>query len=173
MNRKLKYFHWAGFLFTAAAGSLLHFLYEYSGQNTLAAFLSPVNESTWEHLKLVFFPYLTVLFVERLFLKDRYPRYFTAHLAGLLAGLGAIPVLFYTYTGILGTNYLAADIAVFLAAAALAWYLSYRLLCASSFQRKGTETGQWSAVIAMAVLLLFFAYATFFPPDIPLFLPPS
>ena len=161
------------FIFISVLGVLLHFTYEWSGDNAVVGLFSAVNESTWEHLKLVFFPYLSVLFVERLFLKDRYPRYFTAHLAGLLAGLGAIPVLFYTYTGILGTNCLAADIAVFLAAAALAWYLSYRLLCASSFQRKGTETGQWSAVIAMAVLLLFFAYATFFPPDIPLFLPPS
>ena len=68
MHRKIKYLHWAGFLFVAAAGSLLHFLYEYSGQNPLAACISPVNESTWEHLKLLFFPYLVFLFVERLLL---------------------------------------------------------------------------------------------------------
>ena len=173
MHRKIKYLHWAGFLFVAAAGSLLHFLYEYSGQNPLAAFISPVNESTWEHLKLLFFPYLVFLFVERLLLRNTYPRFFTAHLLSLLAGLCAIPILFYTYTGILGKNYLAADIAVFLISAGLSCCLSLRLLTNSPFQRKGTERGEWISCALLAALFLFFVYASFFPPDLALFQPPA
>ena len=39
-----------------ALGTLLHFTYEWSGENQLVALFSAVNESTWEHLKLLFFP---------------------------------------------------------------------------------------------------------------------
>ncbi len=41
-----------------AVGSLLHFVYRWSGKKLFAGFVSPVNESTWEHLKLLFFPSL-------------------------------------------------------------------------------------------------------------------
>lgn len=39
-----------GFLFVAALGTVLHFLYEWSGESTLAALVSGVNESVWEHM---------------------------------------------------------------------------------------------------------------------------
>lgn len=35
----------AEFFFVAVFGTLLHFLYEWSGQNALAAIFSPINES--------------------------------------------------------------------------------------------------------------------------------
>ena len=56
MRRRLFFWELAGFLFTGALGVLPHFLYEWSGGNTLAAAFSAVNESTWEHMKLLFFP---------------------------------------------------------------------------------------------------------------------
>jgi hypothetical protein len=31
------------------AGTLLHFVYGWSGHNALAGLVSPVNESVWEH----------------------------------------------------------------------------------------------------------------------------
>ena len=45
-----------GFLFVSVLGTVLHFLYEWSGENTLAALVSGVNESVWEHMKLLFVP---------------------------------------------------------------------------------------------------------------------
>ena len=42
----------------AVLGTLNHFLYELSGGAAIFALFCPVNESTWEHLKLLFFPYL-------------------------------------------------------------------------------------------------------------------
>jgi hypothetical protein len=38
------------------AGTLLHFVYGWSGQNALAGLVSPVNESVWEHTKLLVVP---------------------------------------------------------------------------------------------------------------------
>ena len=39
------------------AGCVLHFLYGW-WPNALTALFSPVNESLWEHVKLVFWPFL-------------------------------------------------------------------------------------------------------------------
>lgn len=47
MNRHLYHYTIAGILFTAIAGTLLHFAYEYSLENPLVAMFAPVNESTW------------------------------------------------------------------------------------------------------------------------------
>ena len=56
MRRKLFFWELGGFLFTGALGTLLHFVYEWSGGSALAAWFSAVNESTWEHMKLLFVP---------------------------------------------------------------------------------------------------------------------
>ena len=45
-----------GFFFTVVFGVLLHFLYEWSYNSVWIAPFSGVNESTWEHMKLLFFP---------------------------------------------------------------------------------------------------------------------
>ena len=49
-----------GFLFTSAAGTALHFAYEWSGENVVVGAVAAVNESTWEHMKLLFIPLLLV-----------------------------------------------------------------------------------------------------------------
>ena len=43
-------------IFVFILGTLLHFAFEWSNQNALIGTFSAVNESTWEHLKLLFFP---------------------------------------------------------------------------------------------------------------------
>lgn len=37
-------------------GTLLHFVYEWSGNNFIVGLFAPVNESVWEHLKLILLP---------------------------------------------------------------------------------------------------------------------
>ena len=44
-------------IFAIILGTLLHFTYKWSNKNMLVGAFSAVNESTWEHLKLLFFPY--------------------------------------------------------------------------------------------------------------------
>ena len=39
-------------------GILLHFTYEWAGENIIVGIFSAVNESTWVHLKLAFYPML-------------------------------------------------------------------------------------------------------------------
>ena len=56
MRKQLFRWEAAGFLFAATAGTLLHFVYDWSGGIPLVAAFSAVNESTWEHMKILFFP---------------------------------------------------------------------------------------------------------------------
>ena len=43
-------------IFTFILGTLLHFTYKWSEENAIVGIFSAVNESTWEHLKLLYFP---------------------------------------------------------------------------------------------------------------------
>ena len=49
----------AAYALTVAGGFLFHFLYDLS-PNVVFAVLSPVRESVWEHLKILFWPMLLV-----------------------------------------------------------------------------------------------------------------
>ena len=112
MYKKLRRWEIAGFLFTALAGPLLHFAYQWSGERRIVAAFSAVNESTWEHMKLLFVPVFLFSLLEMAVLAGRYRNLLAVKLAVTLAGLAAIPVLFYTYTGVLGQGCMAADIAM-------------------------------------------------------------
>lgn len=168
MKKQLTVWTIIGILFTAALGTLLHFVYQWSGENPIAALISPVNESVWEHLKLLFFPMLFFLLTETLFLSGTYPSLPAAHTAGLLLGLFFIPAAFYLYTGFLGRSILPLDILIFLAAVILSFLTGYFLT------RKGLPSSRLSWLWAPLLLLLaalFFRF-TFLPPDSFLFQPP-
>ena len=115
----------AGMLFTLLFGNLLHFVYDWTGQAGWAAYLSAVNESTWEHMKLLAVPWLvwTVVTIAA----NRCAASVLPRAIGLLAGLAAIPALFYTYTGILGKSVGVVNILIFQAAVLLAYFVSASL----------------------------------------------
>lgn len=156
---------WIGFFFTLIAGTLLHFLYAWSGENRVVGLYSAVSESTWEHLKLLFFPALVYTVWEYFWLGHRYPGYASARALGTLLGMFTIVSLFYTYTGITGTHWLIADLLVFVAGAAITTWSSSRLT------QKCPCSGWWGGLFfaGMAVLFGFF---TFYPPAFGMFLAP-
>ena len=47
---QIKKWEIAEFIFIAIVGTLLHFVYDWSGQNPAVGIIAPVSESTWEHL---------------------------------------------------------------------------------------------------------------------------
>ena len=49
---KLKTFEIVSTIFIIVSGILLHFLYDWSNNNTLVGIFSAINESTREHLKI-------------------------------------------------------------------------------------------------------------------------
>ena len=156
----------AGFLFTAVAGTLLHFLYDWSGESRIAGLFSAVNESIWEHMKLIYFPMLLFALIQRRFVKDK--RYWGIKLAGMMTALTLIPVVYYTYTGALGISADWFNITIFFLAAGAAYYLETKLFQNPAFS--GGPSG--ISVGALLLIGLLFVLFTFRPPHIPLFADP-
>ena len=94
-------------------GTLLHFTYQWSGKNLFIASFSAVNESVWEHLKLAFYPMLIMAIVEYFFVKEIANNYIEANTIGIFGSIAFIVISFFTYTGIIGTNFLLIDILKF------------------------------------------------------------
>ena len=169
MRRKLFFWELGGFLFTGVLGTLLHFVYEWSGGSALAAWFSAVNESTWEHMKLLFVPLFLFSLVQVCLLGRNYPNLPAVRALSALAGIVLIPVLFYTYTGVLGFHVVWADIAVFFLADLGAFPLDFCLL------RRGKLSSRWMQLLGLAVLwgLAFcFVWCTFRPPRLALWRDP-
>lgn len=156
-----------GTLVTIIAGFILHFTYELSGENTFAALFSPVNESTWEHLKLLFFPYVIFTIVSYFYVGKTYANFATAKCIGVLAGLCFIPLFFYLYTLILGTNYLLLDIAAFMIAVIISYLISYKISVNGN-----PKMNLFCIVLLFFITMLFFVF-TFYPPHTILFLDPT
>ena len=130
----LKRFCFLGALFVIVLGSLAHFFYDWSGNNILIGLFAPVNESTWEHMKLVFFPMLIFSIFSYFKLKEAYPCILSALLSGILIGTFLIPVVFYTYSGILGMNKFLGDIATFIFAVVVSFISIYKSAQTCRFQ---------------------------------------
>ncbi len=169
VRKSLRRWEIAGFLTVCVVGTLLQFLYRRTGNNPLAAAFSSVNESTWEHMKLLYLPYFVFTMVEFTAFAEVYRNFFAAKAAAGLAGLLLIPALYYTAGGMFGEPPAWANAAIFYAAAAAMYYLSWRLL--SGFALRG---GLWQlAGFAVLWLLAFlFVYFTYRPPQLPLFRDP-
>ena len=165
---KLKSYTILGIVFVIIVGTISHFVYDWSGKNFLAGFFFPVNESTWEHMKLVFFPMLVYGIFMKQRLQQEYPCILSALPAGILTGSLLIPVIFYTYSGIIGQNFLPADIAVFIISVLLAFLVIYKLTLSCSYFFVSAIL--WTVVFLFTLCFFIFTYT---PPDIGLFINPE
>lgn len=154
-------------IFVSIFGTLLHFCYEWSGDNKIVAAFSAINESTWEHLKLLFFPMLITTIIGYFFIGKNISNYLCAKTYGILAAMLLVIVFFYTYTGIIGTNFAFLDIGSFFIAVILGEYISYKTMISSNFKCNKSLT-----LIALTLLLLAFIIFTYSPPQIGLFKDP-
>ncbi len=165
MKKAIPYWQMVGFVFTAVVGTLLHFFFDWTGGNVVVALFSAVNESIWEHLKLLLYPMLAFAVVEYLFWGREIDDFWCIKLVGILLGLVLIPVVYYTYTGILGINADWFNITIFFLAAAAVYWAETKL-----FQRDfGCPSASKAAIGFICVLVLLFTVFTFMPPHIPLF----
>lgn len=164
MKQNIALWQFSGFALSSLFGTILHFLYDWTNENPIVALFSGVNESTWEHIKLLFFPLFVFAFIQSRFFKE-FKNFWCVKLFGILAGCVAIPVLFYTYNGIFGKSPDWLNITIFFVSAAMAFYTEYRMF---KEKRPCLLSPAASIGILCFIALLFFLF-TFFPPDIPFF----
>lgn len=168
-KKKILRFQIFSVIFTLILGTILHFLYEWSGDNKIIASFSAVNESTWEHLKLVFFPMLITTIIGFFVIGKDNNKFWCAKALGIILAMSFIVVFFYTYTGIIGTNFAILDIGSFFVAVILGEYVAYKIMTNEEYKLKCNKR---IAVIGLICILLCFIIFTYLPPHIGLFKDP-
>ena len=149
-------------------GSLMHFLYDLSGQMVIVGMFAPVNESIWEHLKMVPIPMIAWWGIYYLVNAEKYNidanKWFFANLMSLLTALVTMVAFYYTYTQAFGIESLAMDIVDLFFCIAVGQFLGLHLYKYS----KGIK--YQISIILIALIVIIFIIFTFIPPQIPLFM---
>ncbi|MCI8852916.1 MAG: hypothetical protein HFI30_03920 [Lachnospiraceae bacterium] len=169
MRHKESTYLLAGILFTLFLGSLSHFFYEWSGEHPLVGLFSPVNESVWEHMKLVFFPALLYTLFEIIARLRLDSHFLTVRFLSLLTGTFLIPCLFFIYTGFLGRPFLPLDIGIFVLCTLTVFLLSHYL----DLNAKALSLPFFVLFTALLFFLILFFSFSYRPPNLPLFWPPK
>lgn len=164
MKRSIGLWQLIGFAVTSLGGTLLHFLYEWSNESVFVAPFSGINESTWEHMKLLFVPMLIFAVIQSFYFKE-YGAFWCIKLKGILFGLLLIPVLFYTYNGIIGTSPDWINIAIFFISAAAVYIYEARML----LNENSSCISKKLAVIMLCIIAVMFVVFTFATPNIAIF----
>jgi len=168
MKNKSKVFKFKFFniIFVSILGTLLHFTFEWSNRNLFVGAFSAVNESTWEHLKLLFYPMLISTIIGYFYIGKDIPNFLCARTFGIISAILFTITFFYTYRGILGINIAFLNVASFFIALIIGEYISYKLIL--SFYKCDNS----KSLILLILLFVAFVFFTYFPPQIGLFKDP-
>lgn len=141
------------FIVTTLAGACLHFLHALL-PNVITAVFSPINESIWEHLKIIYWPFLAaMLLVTGKAGKDNRGSW----MFSLLVISVAMLAVGYVYHISLGGNSVAFDIGLYVILMAIGFWLPGKLK---------DSAGRSTPVLFLVVLLGFtIVLFTFLPPD--------
>ena len=140
------------------AGALLHFVYSWL-PCAVTALVSPINESLWEHVKIVFWPYLAAAVL----LNRGRPGGIFPWLLTLPIMCGAMLALGYLYHISLGGEAMWVDLAIYAAVMALGFWLP------AAFSQPFSAGRRALSVLLTVLLLGMVAVFTLYPPDCILF----
>lgn len=171
-NPAAKWILW-GIPFICLTGSVMHFVYDWSGKLPAVGSFAPVNESIWEHLKLTLFPTL-IWWLAGYFICSKnthipFRQWFLSYTVSMLVCPLFIVTFYYTYTGSLGIHLLSLDIASMFIGVIIAQFTALHVY-------RHAKTGTVLFVIAIAVFITVmaaFIIFTFNAPHIPAFLNPK
>lgn len=147
---------------------IMHFLYDWTGDNDFVGLFAPVNESIWEHLKLLVIPtmawwsvYLVIGGNNSVF---NYDRWFTGGLVSIVTALITMPMLYYFYTEAFGVESLVVDILLVPIVLILGQLLGLHVY------KKAKGLPAYVVIIVFAVILIIFMWWSYEPPRLPLFM---
>lgn len=156
-----------GILIIFLVGSLLHFAYDFSGGNILVGMFTPVNESVWEHLKMLPLPMILWWALYYMINGKKYninwDKWVTSAAIALITSLITIPLLFYFYTEAFGVELVVVDILILLIAVIVGQLLAFY------YYKYGKGIHYKAAIFILFVVVLIFIIFTFNPPQLPIF----
>lgn len=151
------------FIFLTMFGSLLHFAFDITNSKFVGLF-TPVNESIWEHFKLVLIP--STLFVLILILLKR--DVLNSSLLSLCLSFVSTCIFIYVYMLIydyMGFEHtVVSSILLYIISMAICFTLIYVFSNSASFAGSNTF-----GVILLFMIYLLFIVFTLFPPELYIF----
>lgn len=164
---------WIGIVVVCPLSIPLHFLYEWSGELTLVGMFTPINESIWEHLNLVYWPLLIWWGAGYFLYKDKkslsFEKWLPAAAVSILFSMIFISSWYYVWTVAFATESSIIDIGSLFIAVPLGQLIAihvYRVI-------KPRAVYWGSAIILLIFIGALFIYFTFAPPNLPFFIPPN
>lgn len=165
---KLKKLEIIGIFAIFGLSIILHFLYPWTGLDFVKPF-SAINESVFEHLKMIYFAGLFYAIFE-FFIGPRDNKNFIfAKAIALLFIPIFVAAIFYTYTSAVGHNILWVDILTTFLTVFFSQKISYRLMSSDKDFSKYTTLGGGILIIMTFMFMIF----TFVHPDLCIFKVPE
>ena len=166
MKKSIGLWQLMGFATTSLVGTILHFLFDLTNNAIWIAPFSGVSESTWEHMKLLFWPMFAFAILQSFFFKD-VKCFWSIKLKGVLIGLALIPVIFYTYNGVIGKSPDWINITIFFTSAAIAYIYETK-----QFKNKTVCKSSMLPILTLCIIAFMFILFTFKTPEINIFKDP-
>lgn len=148
-------------------GAIFHYLYKLCGESVIVGALAPVNESVWEHNKMIVLPIIlwwSIYYI--VFHKSRQipkKKWFTAAMVSLISGLLLIPMIFYFYTGAFHIELTVIDILILFVALVVGHLLGLHIY------RHADGVPMWVCMVVFIGVMGIFIVCTFLTPHIAMF----
>lgn len=165
MKKSIYVWQIIGFIFTGIMGVILHFLFGWTGESIIVAPFAAVNESIWEHIKLLFFPMFVFALAQRWYKDYKRDDFWCVKIICTVIPMMLIPILYYTVKGVFGASPDWMNITIFFITAAIGYFLEAMLFKRGIIKCKSPKI----AFFILCTVALIFVLLTFYPIKIPLF----
>ena len=165
MNKiKLKIF---GTIIAFILTFIIHNLYLYY-PNIITSIISPVNESIWEHMKVLFTSILISGIIQKIIVKTKKLKIENICISNFIGALLSIPIfliVFIPIYNIIGKNFIITII-LMLITIIISEYISYIFI-----NKKNLNLENYTILLAIITYIIFLIL-TLYPPKIKLFIDP-
>lgn len=146
-------------------GTLLHFLYEFSGKNFLVAIFSAVNESVWEHIKIAVIPTYIVALAKMWIIEERKCNLWSSLFFKVITIIILIPTFFYSYQAITKIESVVIDIIIFYISIICSELIEYFVQNRFKISSKNEDVFKYLNLFMIITFIVF----TFIPPRFEIF----
>ena len=143
-------------------GVFLHFVYDLSGNNVIVGMFAPVNESVWEHLKLILIPFSIFGITFYFYTKQKFSNIFLITLLGNVVGMFVVTTLYYLGTKIFAEENMIYNIIVFIIGMISSYFIFYLGIYNKDFHEE-TKDSTLLGICSLALLFTIFLTSTFSP----------
>lgn len=164
---KQKTFFILSTIFSIILGTVLHFTYNFLHKPFVLGFFLPINESVFEHLKLVLIPLTLVGIVYTILFKKQKNLWYYISISTIISMI-FIPLAHYSYTNLFNISSAIFDIVIYMIAMTFANSYTYLKLT------KETKQNDKNSIGILLLITIYFIYTIFtiYPPQIELFKDP-